>query len=83
MAVDVDMTEKDDPDHLKFATEQGAVVVTLDREFAGLTLKQTDHAGLICWTGDNLDVGGMVRKLSEFAEKHTLEDVSGQVFWIK
>ncbi len=83
MAVDVGMMKQDDPVHLQYATERDMVVVTQDDEFAGLTAKRVDHAGLICWTGKDDDIGGMVRKLSAFADEHILEDVFGQVFWIK
>jgi hypothetical protein len=84
MAVDVEMTGKDDDtEHLPYATEQGAVLVTRDKPFAGRTEKHSDHAGLICWTGKDDDFGGMIRQLAKFAEDHTAEDVIGQVFWIK
>jgi hypothetical protein len=84
MAVDVDMMNKDDDtEHLPFARENNAVLVTRDKPFAGRTAKHTDHAGLICWTGADDDIGGMIRALSDFAAKHTPGDVAGQVFWLK
>jgi predicted nuclease of predicted toxin-antitoxin system len=84
MAADVDMRNKDDDtEHLPFATEQGAVLVTRDKPFAGRTVKRTDHAGLICWTGKDDDFGGMIRVLSAFAEQHTAEEIEGRVFWLK
>ena len=83
MAVDIGMVKQDDPVHLLSATEHGAVIVTFDREFAGLTSRHTNHAGLICWTGADTDVGGMIRKLREFAEGHEPEQVAGRVFWLK
>lgn len=84
MAVDVDMTDKDDDsEHLPFATEKNAVVVTRDQPFAGRTAKRTDHAGLICWTGVDNDFGGMIRALINFADQHTSEEVAGRVFWLK
>jgi hypothetical protein len=49
----------DDTEHLPYATEEHAVLVTRDRPFAGRTQKRTDHAGLICWTGQDNDIGGM------------------------
>ncbi len=84
MAIDVDMVEKDDDsEHLPYATENQAVMFTRDAPFAGRTLKRTDHAGLVCWTGHQQDIGGMVRALSAFAEQHTAEAVTGQVYWLK
>lgn len=84
MAVDVDMTGKDDDsEHLPFAAEKGAVVVTRDLPFAGRTAKNSDHAGVICWTGAQNDFGGMIRALTEFAEAYTPEEVAGNVFWLK
>jgi len=63
-AVDVGMEGKDDDtEHLPYAMEQHAVLVTRDRPFAGRTQKYTNHAGLICWTGAFNDIGGMVRLL--------------------
>jgi predicted nuclease of predicted toxin-antitoxin system len=83
LANDVGMTEKGDPEHLAYAAELGHVVVTFDREFAGTTSKSTEHAGLVCLSVSQDDVGGMVRLLSAFADDHTPEDVAGQVFWLK
>jgi hypothetical protein len=83
MANDVGMTEKPDPEHLKYATENNLVLVTLDREFAGLAQKQFDHTGLICFTEEFQDVGGILRALSQFADEHEAGDVAGQVFWLK
>lgn len=82
MAIDVEMEGKSDDEHLRYATENGAILVTRDKPFAGRTLLLTEHAGLICWTGPK-DIGGMVRRLSEFAEQYESEGVRGQVFWIK
>lgn len=83
MAVDVEMIGKADPDHLAYATEHEAMLFTRDAPFAGMTARRTDHAGLICWTGADNDFGGMVDKLTEFANAHTMDDVEGQVYWIK
>ena len=83
LANDVGMTEKPDPEHLAYATEHGMVLVTFDRPFAGKTIKTTDHhAGLICLSGSQDDIGDIVRTLIEFAENHTLKQVAGQVFWL-
>jgi predicted nuclease of predicted toxin-antitoxin system len=81
MANDVNMTEKSDDAHLIYATENGFVLVTFDRAFAGRTAKQTDHTGLILLSGQQDDVGMIVRTLTEFAEEYTAEDAQGNVFW--
>ncbi len=84
MAVDVGMMQKDDDtEHLPYATERGLVIFTRDEPFAGRTLKRTDHTGLVCWTGDDDNFGGMIRKLIDFAERFTAEEVLGQVYWLK
>lgn len=84
MAVDEGMTAKDDDaEHLPFATEKGLVIFTRDFPFAGRTAKRANHAGLVCWTGAQQDIGGMIRVLSEFVEQYTPEEVAGQVFWLK
>lgn len=84
MAIDSDMTGKDDDtEHLPFATENEAILVTLDRRFAGRAAQQPTHAGVICWTGSQTDIGGMIRALHEFAENETLETATGRVFWLK
>ena len=84
MAVDVDMVHKDDDtEHLPYAAENNAVIFTRASPFAGRTMQRTDHAGLICWTGQDDDVGRMIRVLVEFAENHAAEQVVGQVFWLK
>jgi predicted nuclease of predicted toxin-antitoxin system len=84
MAVDVEMTEKDDlTEHLAFATARNAVLVTHDRPFATRALSVANHAGLVCWTGDQDDFGGMVRQLRKFAQEYTAEQVVNRVFWLK
>jgi len=84
MAIDSEMTGKDDDsEHLPFATGQQAVLVTRDLRFAGRTAKRTDHAGLICWTGAQDDIGGMIRVLSQFVESNTPAQAQGRVFWLK
>ena len=85
LAVDVGMTQKDDDtEHLKYATENGLVMVTFDRPFAGRTMSHIDHSGLICLSESfRSDVGGQVRLLSAFAASHTAENVTGNVFWLK
>ena len=43
MAVDVNMVGKDDDtEHLPYARDQGLVMVTFDRRFAGRTMSRTD-----------------------------------------
>lgn len=84
MAVEVGMIEKDDdPEHLTYAAEQGAVLVKRDHPFAGRAIKRSDHAGLICWTGVDDDFGGMIRQLAQFADQYSPEKVKGLVFWLK
>ncbi len=84
MAVDVAMVEKEDlAEHLAYATAHNAVLVTRDKPFATRALLVENHAGLICWTGKQDDIGGMVRRLSEFGEAHTSEQSEKQVFWLK
>ncbi|MBI1258439.1 MAG: hypothetical protein GC204_13290 [Chloroflexi bacterium] len=83
MANDIEMTEKFDDEHLAEAKKRSMVLLTLDKEFAGRVMKQSDHPGLICWTRDDQPIGYMLRILSEFADQHTPEQVAGQVFWLK
>lgn len=83
MANDIRMTGKPDAEHLAEATKRGMVLVTLDRPFAGRATKQSDHAGLICWTGDGQNIRVMLEALTEFAKRNTAENVAGQVFWLK
>lgn len=84
MAVDVEMVEKDDlAEHLAYASAQGAVLVTRDKPFATRALSVANHAGLICWTGKQDDIGGMVRRLVDFGDTHTSEQAVQQVFWLK
>ncbi len=69
MAVDEDMAGRDDDtEHLLYAAEHDAVIFTRDSPFAGRTMQRTDHAGLIYWTGQDDDFGGMIHILAEFAE---------------
>jgi Domain of unknown function (DUF5615) len=84
MAVDAGMVKKDDlAEHLKFATEQGYMMVTFDRPFSTRAMALSDHAGVICWTGVQDDFGGQVLLFGEFADHHESEEVAGRVFWIK
>jgi predicted nuclease of predicted toxin-antitoxin system len=82
MAVDVEMIEKEDVEHLKFATEHSMVMVTFDRPFAGRTAELTDHGGLICLSGQQNDIGSIVRSLRQSAEQYAPHEVAGRVFWI-
>lgn len=78
----VGMTDKDDlSDHLPYAKEKGLVVVSFDRKFGGLALKNSDHAGVVCLSGPQNDVGYMVRTLVEIAEHYTPETIAGTVVW--
>jgi predicted nuclease of predicted toxin-antitoxin system len=84
MAVDVGMTQKLDDQHLKYATEQKRIMVTFDHPFAGKTMSNADHAGLICITGAQQDnFGAIIRLLVAFAEAHSAEDAEGKVFWLR
>lgn len=82
MAVDVGMTGKEDTEHLKYASDEGLVMVTFDRPFAGKTAKLVNHAGLICLSGTQQDVGYIVRTLAEFSRNYETEAAAGQVFWL-
>jgi predicted nuclease of predicted toxin-antitoxin system len=83
MAKDVEMNQKDDlAEHLPYASERNLILVTRDNPFASKA-GTYEHTGLICWTGADNDIGGMVTALSEFAELYEGEDIRNQVFWIK
>ncbi|MBI5957183.1 MAG: DUF5615 family PIN-like protein [Chloroflexi bacterium] len=83
MAVDAGMVEKKDSEHLVYTAEQGCVLVTFDRKFAGLTSQHTDHVGLICLTvAHQDDIGTMVRVLAIFVQQYTAEEAARQVFWL-
>jgi hypothetical protein len=84
MAVDVEMTGKDDvTGHLALATKQEAVMVTRDNPFATRSLSITPHHGVICWTGGQRDFSGMIRRLTKFAGQYTPDQVIDRVFWLK
>jgi predicted nuclease of predicted toxin-antitoxin system len=85
LAVDVGMSQKnDDTEHLPYAKENGLVMVTFDRPFAGRAAQRTDHAGLICLSESlRHDIGGQIRILSVFAASHASETIDGLVFWLK
>ncbi|MBI1280831.1 MAG: hypothetical protein GC179_22090 [Anaerolineaceae bacterium] len=85
LAVDVEMTQKDDDtEHLLYATENDLVMVTFDRPFAGRTMERSDHLGVICLSESlRNDIGGQIRVLSAFAASHSSETTNGQVFWLK
>lgn len=77
------LAKDDDTEHLPFAASLGAVLFTRDKPFAGRTSMHTDHVGLICWTGEQTDIGGIVQALIEFAEQYSPDEVRGRVFWLK
>lgn len=84
MAVDVEMVDKDDLlEHLQYATEHNLTLVTQDRPFAGRATELSNHTGVICWTGKQNDIGGMVTALDSFAEDHRPEESANSVFWLK
>jgi predicted nuclease of predicted toxin-antitoxin system len=80
IATDIGMREKADSDHLACATAHGHVMVTFDRRFAGQATSKTDHGGLVCLSGTQDSIGGIVRALVAFAERHASEEVTGHVF---
>jgi predicted nuclease of predicted toxin-antitoxin system len=83
MAVDVGMEGKDDADHLSYATERDAIMVTFDHPFAHRTLSRSDHAGLVCLAYSIRDnIGRTTQVLTEFAELYDPARDSGQVFWL-
>lgn len=82
-AAEVQLLGKDDDlEQLPYATSIGAVLFTRDHPFASRASIRADHAGLICWTGKETDIGGMVLLLVRFAARYSSEDVVGQVFWL-
>jgi predicted nuclease of predicted toxin-antitoxin system len=83
IANDVGMREKADSDHLAYATAHGHLMVTFDRRFAGQAATKTEHGGLVCLSGTQDSVGGIVRALVANAEQHTREETIGHVFWLK
>lgn len=82
LANDVGMTERNDPEHLAYATANACVMVTFDRPFAGQTAKVTEHGGLICLSGSQDDIGMMVKTLTDFSQRYTIDDIIGVVFWL-
>jgi len=85
MAVDVEMTGKDDDtEHLPYATTNRLLLVTMDKPFANRTLYRTDYLGLICLTKDLHDsIGGAVKALADFIELFDEERDAGQVHWLR
>ncbi len=84
MAVDKGMVEKNDlTDHLPYASQMDAVLVTADRPFAGRASEILSHNGVICWTGSLADIGGMIRALTDFALNTPAASTAGRVFWLK
>lgn len=83
LAAEANMLDKDDDsEHLPYALSIEAVLVTRDFPFANRA-GQITNAGVVCWTGQQDDIGGMVKALSAFVEAHTSESVQNRVFWIK
>jgi predicted nuclease of predicted toxin-antitoxin system len=84
MATEAGMDGQEDiARHLAYARQHQLVTVTFDHPFAGRVMQRTDHPGLICWTGEQDDFGGLVRALVTFVEQHTPESATGQVFWLR
>lgn len=83
MAKDIDMVEKDDFEHLAYATAHQMIMVTFDHPFAHKASARSDHGGVVCLSGKfQADIGSIVRLLSEFAELYDPEKDVGQVFWL-
>jgi predicted nuclease of predicted toxin-antitoxin system len=82
MANDVGMTEKPDSEHLVYATDKRLVLVTFDRPFAGRAMQSTEHAGLVCLSGSQDNIGAIIRTLIDFADSHTPDEVIGRVYWL-
>jgi len=84
LANDVGMTQRLDTEHLTYASNHNHVMVTFDRPFAGkIAMSSIKHSGLICLSGEQNDIGRVVRLLIDFADQHQAESTRGQVFWLK
>lgn len=84
MAVDVGMEGKPDEEHLAFATQKTAVMVTFDRPFAGRTQARGDFYGLFCLDSElQNDPGRAIELLTEYAELFSPGRDTAQVFWLK
>src|SRR5690606_9878124 len=82
LAVDVGMMNKPDDLHLQYASNNGLVLVTFDRPFAGRTAKLLAHGGLVCLSGDQNNIGYIVTSLLKLSGEETIESVKGRVFWL-
>jgi predicted nuclease of predicted toxin-antitoxin system len=85
MAADVGMLQRDDDtEHLPYAIEHNLVMVTFDHPFAKRTeIRIEDYPGLIYLAHSiRLDLGEIIRQLTEFAQLYDPERDRGKVFWL-
>jgi predicted nuclease of predicted toxin-antitoxin system len=71
--------EKTDAEQLAFATSQGRVLVTRDKDFLELHAQGVPHAGIVRWHSKRQSHGMFVRRLLALWRFHSAEEMIGRI----
>ena len=75
------MTSADDAVHLEFATQEGRVVYTNDRDFTRLHAAGVSHGGIV-YSSQGLPVRAMIDGLFEIFQVLTAEEMQDQLRYL-
>ena len=82
LATAVEMIDKDDFEHLAYATNHNMVFVTFDHTFAVTASLRSNYLAIVCLPVSlQADVGAIVNALATFAELYDSEKDAGKVHW--
>ena len=78
-SADVLLLGATDKAHVRFAVEQGRVIVTHDDDFLKMTSRGAAHAGIAFCHAESHTIGEIVRYLNLMAECLTPEEIAGKI----
>ena len=79
--VEADMRTASDEDHLAYAVQNGYTIVTRDADFLQLVTGVDSHPGVV-FLPRVLDVGTLIRSLTELARTHSRDDLKNRVHFL-
>lgn len=81
-ARDAGMLGRDDPNHLRRATEMGRVLCTHDQDFLRLAAEGAEHAGIAFMPQSRASIGAWVRGLRALHVRYETGQVENRVLFL-
>lgn len=70
-----------DPDQFAFTKRERRILITSDRDFARITAQDTDHPGVILWTGKR-HYGKLIKEIDELCFEMADDEFHGRIFYL-